>query len=154
MLWMRSASQGQWMEPLIQEHMSQGQRRTEDGTPDSCARESGSEEEVVTEDGTPDSCARESGSEEEVVTEDGTPDSCARESGSEEEVVTEDGTPDSCARRNIEIMRAHRVSSGRPTSSNKPRTLIFNLLCYTDRQVLLQASRKDPPRHANKTLLF
>lgn len=43
-----------------------------------------------------------------------------------------------------EIMRAHRVYSNDRKKSNGPRTLIFNTLRFTTRQLILRASKKSP----------
>uniref|UniRef100_A0A3B1JBE8 L1 transposable element RRM domain-containing protein n=1 Tax=Astyanax mexicanus TaxID=7994 RepID=A0A3B1JBE8_ASTMX len=51
--------------------------------------------------------------------------------------------PSLAGKSSLEIERAHRVYSGQPNSDgNKPRTLIFKLLRYTDRQEILKAYRQ------------
>lgn len=57
--------------------------------------------------------------------------------------------------RTIRIERAHRLYSGETTTnSNRPRTLIFKLLDYTDRQAILKGARAQPVKHADQNLLF
>ncbi|MGH0125876.1 UNVERIFIED_CONTAM: hypothetical protein FKN15_021763 [Acipenser sinensis] len=56
--------------------------------------------------------------------------------------------------RNIEIMRAHRIYNDRSKASDRPRTLIFNLLRYTDHQAILQAARKNTPQILDRNLKF
>ncbi|RXM28726.1 LINE-1 type transposase domain-containing protein 1 [Acipenser ruthenus] len=58
------------------------------------------------------------------------------------------------AGKNIEIMRAHRAYADSSRPKDKPYTLIFNLLRYTDRQLVLQATRKTPSCSMNKVLRF
>ncbi|MGH0133085.1 UNVERIFIED_CONTAM: hypothetical protein FKN15_046006 [Acipenser sinensis] len=61
----------------------------------------------------------------------------------------------SLARRNLEVMQAHCLPPNNSSPSDKPCTFIFNLLRYTDRQLILQAARKDPPPHfAEQSLRF
>lgn len=43
-----------------------------------------------------------------------------------------------------EIMRAHRIYSDDRKKSNVPRTLIFNTLRFTTRQLILRAAKKSP----------
>ena len=58
--------------------------------------------------------------------------------------------------RDIRIERAHRlysrVNSGKDT--NRPRTLIFKLLDYCDRQAVLKGSRAQQVKHDGHPLLF
>ncbi|MGH0122104.1 UNVERIFIED_CONTAM: hypothetical protein FKN15_013023 [Acipenser sinensis] len=57
----------------------------------------------------------------------------------------------------IEIERAHRIYSGANTQGNKPRTLIFKLLRYNDRQAILKAYRQPGTQISqgqSKLLLF
>lgn len=57
--------------------------------------------------------------------------------------------------RTIRIERAHRLYSAETTTnSNRPRTLIFKLLDYTDRQAILKGARAHPAKHADQNLLF
>lgn len=59
----------------------------------------------------------------------------------------------SLAGRDIKIERAHRIYSGK--NNNRPRTVIFKLLDYTDRQALLKGARAAPPvQHGGASLLF
>lgn len=53
----------------------------------------------------------------------------------------------------MEIMRAHRI--GPPASENKrPRTLICKMLRFTDRDKILQASRKNPVKLRDREIRF
>ncbi|MGH0168927.1 UNVERIFIED_CONTAM: hypothetical protein FKN15_063718 [Acipenser sinensis] len=57
----------------------------------------------------------------------------------------------------IEIERANRIYSGANTQGNKPRTLIFKLLRYNDRQAILKAYRQPGTQISqgqSKLLLF
>lgn len=61
------------------------------------------------------------------------------------------------AGQRIEIDRCHRVYDGRTQpreEEQKPRTVIFHLLRYADRQAILQGARKAKPKHDNNALFF
>lgn len=52
----------------------------------------------------------------------------------------------------VEIDRAHRIYA---TNTSRPRTMIFRLLRYTDRQAILEGARKAKPRlHDGTSLQF
>lgn len=58
--------------------------------------------------------------------------------------------------RRIEVDRAHRIYGGRTQNTGRPRTVIFRLLRWQDRDAILSAARKRGPpiRHSNSNLLF
>uniref|UniRef100_A0A3B1KFW0 L1 transposable element RRM domain-containing protein n=1 Tax=Astyanax mexicanus TaxID=7994 RepID=A0A3B1KFW0_ASTMX len=59
----------------------------------------------------------------------------------------------SLAGREIKIERAHRIYSGKNTTH--PRTVVFKLLDYTDRQAILKGARAaSPVKHGGSSLLF
>uniref|UniRef100_H3ARV8 L1 transposable element RRM domain-containing protein n=1 Tax=Latimeria chalumnae TaxID=7897 RepID=H3ARV8_LATCH len=43
---------------------------------------------------------------------------------------------------NLEVERAHRAFLPRTSNANRPRMLIFKLLCYQDKEVILRQARK------------
>ncbi|KAJ8416913.1 hypothetical protein AAFF_G00327910 [Aldrovandia affinis] len=51
----------------------------------------------------------------------------------------------------LEIDRAHRIYSN---NTSRPRTMIFKLLCYTDRQAILAGARKARPALSDGTQLL
>lgn len=63
----------------------------------------------------------------------------------------------SLAGQRIEIDRCHRIYDGsiQPRGEDqKPRTVIFRLLRFSDRQDILQGARKAKPKHGNSDLFF
>ncbi|MGH0128315.1 UNVERIFIED_CONTAM: hypothetical protein FKN15_038210 [Acipenser sinensis] len=56
----------------------------------------------------------------------------------------------------IEIECAHRIFANKDSDQRRPRTLIFRLLRYTDRQKILQGARKlgAEMKHGSATLLI
>ncbi|KAL2095410.1 hypothetical protein ACEWY4_010129 [Coilia grayii] len=56
--------------------------------------------------------------------------------------------------RHICIERAHRVYSPKQEQNTRPRTLIFRLLDYGDRQAILKGARLQQIKHENQDLLF
>lgn len=59
------------------------------------------------------------------------------------------------AGRDIKIERAHRLYSDKPSNASRPRTIIFKLLDYTDRQAILSGARAvHPIKHGMGTLHF
>lgn len=62
----------------------------------------------------------------------------------------------SLAGKLIEVDRAHRIYSGRNQVPDRPRTLIFRLLRWQDRDAILSAAKKKDPRvrGGNSNLLF
>lgn len=56
--------------------------------------------------------------------------------------------------RNIRIERAHRVYSPKQEENARPRTLIFKLLDYADRQAILKGARQQRIKHGDLELLF
>lgn len=53
-----------------------------------------------------------------------------------------------------EIMRAHRVYGDDRKKPNAPRTLIFNTLRFTSRQLILRAAKKSPLIVNGRTVRF
>ncbi|KAJ8372887.1 hypothetical protein AAFF_G00275910 [Aldrovandia affinis] len=64
--------------------------------------------------------------------------------------------PAPVARGTIEMERAHRVYDDIDTDRKKPRTLIFNMLRYNDRQLIMKAYREggSSMTHNNRKLLL
>lgn len=61
----------------------------------------------------------------------------------------------SVADRDIKIERAHRLYADRNSNVSRPRTIIFKLLDYTDRQAILNGARAVyPVKHGTDTLHF
>lgn len=61
----------------------------------------------------------------------------------------------SVANRDIKIERAHRLYADRNTNVSRPRTIIFKLLDYSDRQAILNGARAVfPVKHGTDTLRF
>lgn len=56
--------------------------------------------------------------------------------------------------KNIRIERAHRVYSPKQEENARPRTLIFKLLDYADRQEILKGARQQQIKHGDQDLLF
>lgn len=58
--------------------------------------------------------------------------------------------------RDLEIERAHRIYGGASNNAQRPRVVIFKLLRYNDRDLILQAARKHGPIRLedNATLSF
>lgn len=53
----------------------------------------------------------------------------------------------------VEIDRAHRIFSNNSNNTSRPRTMIFRLLRYTDRQAVLEGARKANPTLPDGTRL-
>ncbi|MGH0176482.1 UNVERIFIED_CONTAM: hypothetical protein FKN15_073076 [Acipenser sinensis] len=60
----------------------------------------------------------------------------------------------SLADKKTVVMRAHCIYNGWPKTNDKHRTLIFNLLRYSNRQSILQASSKNPLSLSGKEIKF
>ncbi len=56
----------------------------------------------------------------------------------------------SLAGKYIEIERAHRVYSRASTDHSKPRVFLFKLLCYNDRNLILNEARRHGPVKARR----